>query len=152
LHARLDLGILLAGLRFLRRKVASSNPEPLGAVNMTRASNPDYRWIFVAQLYVAFVVWGAGQVLSQNSAVYELFTLLTASSATTWVYFDARYRRQPLPHIVLFIHFLIWPVALPLYLLSTRRIQGLGWAALHCVGLQLALDLSFRLAWWGVYG
>jgi hypothetical protein len=113
---------------------------------MNRISSPDYRWIFVAQLYFGFAAWGSIQVFSENAMISMLFALLIASAATMWVAFDTRHRQSPLPHAVLFLIFLTWVIALPLYLIWTRRIRGLGWAALHFIGLFLTLYLSFILS------
>jgi hypothetical protein len=49
---------------------------------------------------------------------------------------------QPMLHIVQMITFCTWPVAVPIYLASSRRLHGVGLAVLHGIGLLAVVWLS----------
>jgi hypothetical protein len=106
-------------------------------------SKPDLRWIFVVQLYLACLIWGVVQVFTQNGSAYLGFSILNATLVATWVVIDARRREIRIHKIVLVILFLFWPIAVPIYLIMSRGLRGLGWAFLHAFGLLAATYLGF---------
>ncbi len=103
-------------------------------------------------LYVAQVALGAMQCFSLNGAWYWIVSLLMASTAAMWVAFDARHRGAPLINIVQLMVMGLWPIAVPIYLIATRGVRGLGWTILNFVGLVIASCFGFYttiLAVWG---
>ena len=69
--------------------------------------------------------------------------MMIASAATCWVVADSRVRGQPLLHILQLLTFMLWPIAVPIYVFSTRGIiNGIGWFVTHVVGLGLAVGLG----------
>ena len=112
----------------------------------------DLRWLLVTQLYVASLLWGVVQVFTQHAGLYYLFGIFMASAAAWWAVSDARSRGRPILHIVQLFLFLLWPVAVPIYLISSRGIRGLGWSLLHAVGLVVALCVGFYATVFSVYG
>ena len=46
----------------------------------------------------------------------------------------------------------LWPIAVPVYLITTRGVRGLGWAILNLVGILIANFVGYYatiLAYWG---
>ena len=115
-----------------------------------RGSNS--RWLPLVALYFATLSWGAIQCFPQQGGVHYIFALLMASMAALWVVFDARHRGKPLVSIVQFLVLVSWPVAVPIYLISTRGVRGLGWSLLNLVGLAVMCLLGFFATSLAVYG
>lgn len=117
-----------------------------------RKPKPFSGWFPLVGLYVTQVAWGATQCFPLNGAWQYLYSLLMASLAAMWVVFDARHRGKPLVNIVQLMVMALWPIAVPVYLFSTRGVRGLGWAVLNLLGLTIAICLGFYstiLATWG---
>lgn len=109
-------------------------------------------WFPLLGLYVAHVLGGAMQCFTLVGAWYWCLSLMMASFAAMWVAFDARHRRKPMVRIVQEIVMGLWPIAVPVYLVTTRGVRGLGWAALNIIGLLIANFIGFFstiLAVWG---
>ena len=119
-----------------------SNPQP----------KSDFRWLSIAQLYIASAAWGLVQVFTRNAGLYYLFALFMASMAAWWTVSDARRRGHPILHIVQLFVFLFWPIAVPIYLIWSRGLRGVGWTLLHAFGLILALCVGFYVTVFSVYG
>jgi hypothetical protein len=110
------------------------------------------RWLLVAQLYIASLLWGIVQVFTQHAGLYFLFAIIMATASALWTVSDARSRGRPVLHIVQLFLFLFWPIAIPIYLVLSRGIRGFGWSLLHAVGLMAALYLGFYITVFSVYG
>ena len=103
-------------------------------------------------LYVAQIAMGATQCFPLNVAVYWVFSWLVATLASMWVVFDASHRGKPLVSIVQLIVLFSWPIAVPVYLITSRGIRGLGWTVLNVTGLIVANMLGYYatiLVYWG---
>ena len=102
----------------------------------TSLARSDSRWIPFVSLYVVAAVWAVVQLFwGGNGGVYLLFWLAFAIPATTWVVMDGRHRNKPILHILQFVIFFTWPIAVPVYLVATRGIYGIGLTTLHVIGL-----------------
>lgn len=107
-------------------------------------ANPaDQRWLLVVLIYAGMAMSGAMQLLTPHIGLQLLLRALLASAAALWVRFDAHQRERPMLPIVQFVVFLTWPLAVPIYLIATRGWRGLGWSALHSVGLTMTLGVFF---------
>ena len=118
----------------------------------TQKPKPFSGWFPLVELYVAQVAAGAMQCFPQFGAWPWCLSLLMASSAVMWVVFDAQHRGKPVVSIVQLIIMGLWPIAVPIYLLTTRGVRGLGWTILNIVGLAIASCVGYYstiLAVWG---
>jgi hypothetical protein len=122
-------------------------------MNETQSSSNSLRRLLVITLYVASLVWGVVQVmLPESGGLYYLFALVMAGAAAWWVVSDARDRGKPILHILQLLIFLLWPIAVPIYLVATRGIRGLGLSVAHAVGLILVLCIGFYVTVFSVHG
>ena len=104
-------------------------------------------------LYVASFFWGVVQVMRPDSGrLYLLFSLVMAGAAACWAVSDARNRGKPILHILQLFIFLLWPIAVPVYLISTRGFRGLGLSVAHAMCLILALCIGFYITVFSIYG
>ena len=109
-------------------------------------------------MYVVQIVWGVMACFPLGGVwhwVYSLLLASLASSAAMWVVLDARHRGKPLVSIVQLIVMVFWQIAVPIYLIATRGLSGLGWTILNLIGLVIAHFIGFYstvLAVWGPEG
>ncbi len=116
----------------------------VGTVNVnTPLPKSDFRGLLVAQLYFTQTGWGVAQVFTDNAGLELLIGLLMASVAAGWVVMDARQRGKPILHVVQFFLVFTWGVSVPVYLVWTRGLRGIGWLLLHTIGLFAALNSGF---------
>ncbi|WP_068266955.1 hypothetical protein [Rubripirellula obstinata] len=101
------------------------------------------RWCVIL-LYTLAAFWGVAQIASPNNVfLYYLSALLFAGTATCWASLDFRIQGRRFPGIVPLIYFLTWPAATLAYLVYTRGFRGLGYWALHALGLVAILMFTF---------
>jgi len=74
------------------------------------------------------------------------------SVALTWMSFDARIAGRFIPHGMYLIAVAMLPVVLPLYLIWTRGLKGVGLCVLHGVSLVLTGIIAYHLAGIVIYG
>jgi hypothetical protein len=77
--------------------------------------------------------------------LHLLLWVLPAWSATYWCVLDARKLGRPIVQSLHWIIFLTWPVAVPTYLVFSRRLRGLGIALVHGICLSIACGLAAQL-------
>ena len=127
-----------------RGDVAGGNP---------RAGQWDRRNILVACLYLLIVISGVSRVTRPESGALTLVLwALTAWSATYWCVIDSRTMGRPIVQSLHWIIFFTWPIAAPVYLVSSRGLRGLGFAAMHAIALFIVLTLAYFLAGYVAYG
>jgi hypothetical protein len=110
------------------------------------------RWFPLVALYVAQFALGSMSCFTLNGGVYWICSLMMASMAAMWVVYDAQHRGKPLLSIVQLIVMGLWPIAVPIYLITTRGMSGLVWAIVNLVGLMVAAFAGYHLtvlAFWG---
>lgn len=101
----------------------------------------------VITLYVAsFTIGVVGAITANHDGLVFLLELLVGSGAAWWVVLDARERGNPILHILQLILFLTWPIAVPLYLMTSRGFRGLYLSVAHFVGLVLIQSTGLFLA------
>lgn len=94
-----------------------------------RRANDYRRWILIA-FYAAAAIASATNAINNNALVYGLGAILLSSASAGWCLLDASWRGQPLTWAAQFLTFLFWPIAVPIYLVSSRGWRGLGWTLL----------------------
>jgi len=122
------------------------------AGNLPPTKPRDFRRLLLAGLYGVAAFSGFADALSVNALVYWLIALLWACFATAWCVADASRRGAPLLPVLQMIMFLLWPIAVPIYLVTSRGWRGLGYAVLHAFGLTAASQFSFLATYFIVYG
>ncbi len=91
-------------------------------------------------LYVLAVAFGVGQALQWDSRVVSLLLpFAVASAVTLWCVVDSHIRARPILTSLQFLVFITWPVAVPIYLIWSRRLRGIVLAVVHGVGLTFVL-------------
>lgn len=107
---------------------------------------------YLLSLYSVFVLDGVAQVVAPSqAAVSMLLNVMVASSAALWALADSSRRGRTLAHSVQLVVFLLWPIALPTYLIGARGWRGLGLTLLHAVGLCVTFSAFFIAASWLAY-
>ncbi len=100
----------------------------------------------VFALYGLSAAWGAVQIaIPDSGALYWLFTLLFAISATGWARFDSLARSQPMLPVLQMLYFLVWPLGALVYLVARSGWRGIGIGLAHGVSLFATLLLAFNL-------
>jgi hypothetical protein len=82
-----------------------------------------YRTIAVVGFYAAFALQGALAGAPDGLQLVASFSM--ASAATMWCTVDAAARGDYYPHSLRWVTMVVWPLALPTYVIQTRRWRGL---------------------------
>jgi len=93
----------------------------------------DYRRLILIAFYAAAAIAAATNAINNNALVYGLGAILLSSASAGWCLVDASWRGQPLTWAAQLLTFLFWPIAVPIYLVSSRGWRGLGWALLNAL-------------------
>ena len=118
-----------------------------------RDSQTAFRRDVGVSLYLAVTAWGAvSAVWPDNALVYMLFWAVVSCTITTWCVVDSRILGCPILHSFHWLIFFTYPIAVPIYLVWSRRLRGLGIAVLHAVGLTVCSAAAFNAAGYALYG
>jgi hypothetical protein len=71
---------------------------------------------------------------------------------TYWCIVDSQIRGFPLLHSFYWIIFFLWPVAIPVYLIWSRKLWGLALTIINAIGLYGTILVSNHLAGYFFYG
>jgi hypothetical protein len=111
------------------------------------------RRILLICLYLLAAIAGAmGTHASRSNAVQLLLPIMMASVATYLCVVDSRILGCPMVQSVHYIMFFTWPLAVPIYLIYSRGLRGLGMAVLHGIGLIVVATAAFHTAGYLAYG
>ena len=111
--------------------------------------------VWTAAYYLVVVTTAAGQgfVLGYlDSIAYWLAQIAAALPPTYWLIYDAKSRRQFVPHIIQPAIASCWWVVVPIYLISTRKWRGLAYVVVHLLAtfiLTLAVFYLTVFLFWG---
>jgi hypothetical protein len=123
---------------------------------MRRGSDDGQRRLrrtLVIGFYLLVATLGAIQAVPlRDNIAFLLFSVLAASMATYLCVLDARMRGRPIVQSVHWIMFCTWPLAVPIYLIYSRRLWGLVLLFLHGIGLLVVQALAFHLTRYLAYG
>jgi hypothetical protein len=102
------------------------------------------RRFLIAMLYVVAFIWGVHGASGQPSMLDVVLPLLTAFLATSACVADAELLGNPLALSIQGFMFFTWPIAVPIYLIWTRRFLGLAIVLAHafCLVFSLLIAIS----------
>ncbi|MEE8450726.1 MAG: hypothetical protein V3R99_02395 [Thermoguttaceae bacterium] len=117
----------------------------------------DYQWklrrLLLVSLYVFFGASAICQALSPRSLLLAfVFPVAIASTVTFWCVVDSRILGRPMLRVLQMLTFFTWPIAVPLYLVWSRRLRGVGLVFLHALGLMATLFIVFYVTIVLAYG
>ena len=103
-------------------------------------------------IYFLFALCNIRRALFEGIQLVDLAISFTTSAAMVkFCVVDSRCRGKTLLRSFHWIIFFTWPVSVPIYLLCSRSIKGIGWAVLNVVLLLLMSSVLFYvtsyLAW-----
>lgn len=106
-----------------------------------------FRLGFLLIAYVLFALTGARAAVATERGLSDLVIgLLVAIAVTKACVMDSRLVGKPLPRAARWVMFLMWPLAVPVYLLWVRGWAGLGWVALHGVAMLVLVGVGGGIA------
>jgi hypothetical protein len=117
------------------------------------AETRQQRAVLVVAIYLVIAVGNVVAILRPEAALIRLaLHVAMASIATMWCVVDSRIRGFPLVNSSHWVIFFTWPIAVPIYLIYSRRLYGLGLVILHGIGLTAAAMGTYHLTALLVYG
>ena len=111
-----------------------------------------YRNFSLICIYFLFALWSVRSALFEEIQLTDIAISFALSAVMVkFCVVDSRCRGQLLLRSFHWIIFFTWPVSVPIYLLCSRGIKGIGWAVLNVVLLILMHFVFFTvtsyLAW-----
>ncbi len=117
--------------------ITSAKPAPLPGYFAD--SDNRAKWLKTNLLISAYALFSVMQLLAIYTPSRRLLGIVIGvmfvSALIGWCITDARIEGKPILHSLYWIVFFTWPVAVPICLMRSRGIRGLGLAALHAFGL-----------------
>jgi hypothetical protein len=71
---------------------------------------------------------------------------------TYWCIVDSRIAERPVLRSFYWLIFFLWPIAVPIYLVWSRKLRGLGFVLLHFTGLCVVNIVVYNLAGYLAFG
>lgn len=114
------------------------------------SSDMEVRRLLVIGSCLLAVLAGMRHAAQVNTVLLAyLQPLLMATFAAYWCVVDARMRTRPMIPAVHVVLFCLWPLAVPIYLIVSRRWRGIGlilvvclaWVALTWLGVVLSRSM-----------
>lgn len=136
----------------------TKNPYRSPASNATSdslatSSESSLRLVLVVAMYLVTAVGNVIAVLRPEGVLIRLMlSLALCSIVAYWCVVDSRLRGFPIVHSLHWIIFFTWPIAVPIYLIWSRRLRGLGLAFVHGIGLYAACLATYHLTGYIAYG
>lgn len=131
----------------------STNPycSPAISAAAVSAESAEKRLRFRLVVAIYLVFSGANATLVLWPHLESLIRLIShvalASLTTYWCVLDSRLRRKPIVSSLHWIIFFFWPIAVPMYLIGTRKLRGLGLALVHVAGLLVTAFVTASVAY-----
>ena len=98
-------------------------------------------------LYLLFAFMAAAQALQPgNGLVHALASVTVCAVLARWCLIDAQLKGRLVVTSFHWLLFWLWPVAVPLYLLWSRGLWGLGLASVHLLGLWTIFNSVYNAA------
>lgn len=105
--------------------------------------------VCIVALYIMFALWGVIQLtMPENSVLYFATAFLSSLFATGWTIYDAKQHRIRIVPVLQMLHFFLWPIGAPIYLLYRSGMQGIFVAVVHGIGLMATLAAAFYLTFY----
>jgi len=106
-----------------------------------------FRLGFLFITYALVALQGARTAVVPESGLSDLaIGLLIAIAVTKACAMDSRLIGKPLPRTARWVMFLLWPLAVPPYLVWSRGWVGLAFTALHFFALLATFLVAFAVA------
>jgi hypothetical protein len=121
---------------------------------MNNGAQRRLRRVLGLSLYAIMAASGLLGVLLPNSGDWLslFFAVAFAFTVTYWCIVDGRVVGHPILTSFYWLMFFLWPVAVPIYLIWTRGLRGLGFALLHAIGLWGISLVVFHAVGYLTYG
>lgn len=124
-----------------------------GARRSSSRSERRLRLALVGAMYAIAVATGVMGVLRPEHALSRLVLPIAVCSVMGyWCVVDSRMQGSPIVQSVHWIIFFTWPVAVPVYLIWSRRLRGLGLALIHAIGLYGVCFVAYHATGYVAYG
>lgn len=108
--------------------------------------------LLAISLYVLAAISGALSVFYfENRMIDYSLSIIFAINATIWAVNDSRRRKLTFHPALQMLHLLLCPVSLVVYFIYTRGVRGVGWVAVHMIGLIVLTVVAFSATYWAVY-
>lgn len=105
--------------------------------------------LYVVLLYLGVYLDGFVQAIQLRLVLpplSPLFNLYVGSVAATWTVMDAPPRGLFIPRGWRLFILVFWPFVLPMYLIWSRGLKGIGLCVLHIFAMTVTYSLGFVLA------
>lgn len=79
-------------------------------------------------------------------------SLALSAAMVKFCILDSKYRGDLLLNSFYWIIFFTWPVSVPIYLLWTRGIRGIGWVVLNIILLVVISSVAFGVTGYLIWG
>jgi tetratricopeptide (TPR) repeat protein len=114
------------------------------------------RRLIVVNLYLLAADWGICRGSQLDHRVLGLlFPVAVASMMSAWCVVDAQVLGRPIITAFHWLLFVAWPLAVPVYLVRSRKFRGVAVAFIHGLGLGASyvvlLSLPLCTAYWLAY-
>jgi hypothetical protein len=106
------------------------------------------RILFLIAFYVLVAMWTIrANIFAAETGVDAIIAVCIAISATLACIVDSKIVARPMSHAGQWVMLLVWPVAVPIYLLSSRGWRGFKWIAIHFIAISAVIvGLTWFLA------
>jgi hypothetical protein len=104
---------------------------------------------YLLALYLTVAAWGVRAALLPQARQLSgiVLAVVAAVLSIQLVHTDARLRGKPLPSTTKWQLLLVWPLALPIYTVATRKLRGIWLVTKHLVLALLVYFVVATLAW-----
>ena len=110
------------------------------------------RSLLIGAYYVLMGFWTIRAcVLDRHAGIDLILTICISLSATLACIADSKLIARPMPHAAKWVMFFFWPIAVPIYLIWSRRARGFLYILVH---LFATAGIVVGLTWFfvGVLG
>ena len=109
--------------------------------------------ILISIFYTLTVTWAVGQVFSWgHGGIHYVATTAIALAPTLWLLGDLADRGLHIPHVAHPLLLFVWPIALQVYVIATRKLRGFLFLILHVVLTALLNVAPFYATIYLVWG
>ncbi len=111
------------------------------------------RFALVLAMYLISVVGSViGVFRPEESVIGVVPQVAICSIMTYWWVVDSRVRGFPIVQSLHWIILFTWPIAVPIYLIWSRKLRGLGLVFVHAIGLFAVGLAAYHLTGYLAYG
>ena len=120
---------------------------------MSDGSPKTFKKVVVVFIYLLIALWGVRRALLQEMRPIDLIICVTISFLMVqFCVIDSRIRGKPVLHSFRWMIFFTWPISVPIYLLWSRGVKGIGPTVLYVLSIILTQVLAFHVTGYLIYG